>query len=121
MTGYQPVFATREPLRIGAVRELLLGAGITAEPKVVYPDELERVAMGAGTCLLIVDGESLPPSEVLLRLRRNSPESRIVIWAGRLTTEVLLTTIEWNLDGLLSSRLPPEDSAYALARICRGE
>ena len=33
----------------------------------------------------------------------------------------MLATIECNLDGLLSSRLPPEDAAYALARICRGE
>jgi len=121
MTVYQPVFATREAMRIAAVRELLLGAGITADPKVAYPDELERVAMAAGTCLVIIDGDSLPSPDVLQRLRRNSAGSRIVIWAERLTTEILLTTIECNLDGLLSSKLPPEDAAYALARICRGE
>jgi hypothetical protein len=119
--NYQPVFATREPLRIGAVRELLLAAGIAADPKVVYPDELEPVVMAAGICLVIIDGDSLPSSDVLLRLRRNSAGSRILIWAERLTTEILLITIECNLDGLLSSRLPPEDASYALARICSGE
>jgi DNA-binding NarL/FixJ family response regulator len=121
MTAFQPVFSTREPLRIGAVRELLLGAGVTAEPKVVYPDELERVMMAAGICLAIIDGDAPPSQDVMLRLRRASPGSLIVIWAERLTTELLLATIECTLDGLLSSKLPPEDAAYALSRICHGE
>jgi DNA-binding NarL/FixJ family response regulator len=54
-------------------------------------------------------------------MRRLSPGSRIVIWTDALTTGLLLTTIECGLNGLLSSRLPPPEAAYALLRICRGD
>jgi DNA-binding NarL/FixJ family response regulator len=121
MTRYQPIFATQQALRIPAVHQLLTGAGITADAQVVYPEDLERVVACAGDCLVIVDGESLPDQDTLRRLRRFSQGSRIVIWTEALTPELLLTTLECGLDGLLSSELPPEEASYALARICRGE
>jgi len=121
MTSYLPIFATREPLRIAVVRWLLTGAGIATDPQVVLPDELERAVMAAGNCLVIVDGQAAPKQDILLRLRRSSPGSRIVIWADCLTAELLLATIECGLDGLLSSRLPADEACYALSRICCGE
>ena len=121
MSLYRPIFATRQALRIAAVRQLLTGAGISADPQVVFPEELERVVSGEGNCLVIVDGQALPQVEILIRLRRCSPHSRIVIWTENLTTDLLLATIECGLDGLLSSGLPVEEACGALVRICRGE
>jgi DNA-binding NarL/FixJ family response regulator len=121
MTQFQPIFATRQPLKIAEVRQLLTGAGIAADPTVLYPEELERVLAAGGNCLVILDGQSLPDVDVLARLRRLSPGSYVVIWTERLSTEMLLATMECGLHGLLSSRLPPEEAALALRRICRGE
>jgi DNA-binding NarL/FixJ family response regulator len=121
MTQYQPVFATRQALRIAEVRQLLTGAGIAADPTVVHPEELERVLADAGNCLVIVDGQSLPQLDALARLRRLSPGSSIVIWTEQLSAEMLLATMELGLHGLLSSRLPAEEAAHALQLICRGE
>jgi DNA-binding NarL/FixJ family response regulator len=121
MTPYQPVFATRQALRIAGVRQLLESAGIDIDPRVVHPEELERVVMGAGNCLVIIDGQGLPGEDVLRRICRFSPDSRLVLWTDRLTTEHLLATIECGLHGLLSSRLPKAEAASALARICLGE
>jgi len=121
MTQYQPIFATRYALRIAEVRQLLTGAGIAADPTVVHPEELERVVAGAGNCLVIVDGQSLPHVDALARLRRLSPDSCVVIWTDRLSAEMLLATMECSLHGLLSSRLPAEEAAHALQRICLGE
>jgi DNA-binding NarL/FixJ family response regulator len=121
MTPYQPIFATRQAVRIAAVRQLLTGAGIAADPKLVYPEHLERTVAGAGNCLVIIDGEALPQQDVLLRLRRSSPGSCIVLWTERATPDLLLATLECGLHGLLSSRLPPEEASGALLRICNGE
>jgi DNA-binding NarL/FixJ family response regulator len=121
MSSYQPVFATRQALRIASVRQLLTGAGVVADVQTVFPEELERVVACAGDCLVIVDGQSLPEQDTLQRLRSLSPGSRIVIWTATLTTDLLLATIECGLDGLLSSGLPADEACGALARICRGE
>jgi DNA-binding NarL/FixJ family response regulator len=121
MSSYQPIFATRQALRIAAVRQLLTGAGIADDVQTVYREELERVVASTGDCLVIVDGQWLPNQDTLQRLRQTSPGSRIVIWAATLTTDLLLATMECNLDGLLSSGLPPDEASYALLRICRGE
>ncbi len=121
MMPYQAIFATRQALRIAAVRLLLTDAGVTADPQVVYPEELERVVGGAGNWLVIVDGQALPQPEMLLRLRHASPGSCIVIWTDCLTTDLLLATIECGLNGLLSSELPHDEAVNALSRICRGE
>jgi DNA-binding NarL/FixJ family response regulator len=121
MSSYQPVFATRHALRIGAIRQLLTDADIAADVQTVFPEELERVVASAGDCLVIVDGQWLPGQDTLQRLRRLSPGSRIVIWTATLSTDLLLATMECGLDGLLSSGLPPDEAAYALSRICRGE
>ncbi|HUB83516.1 MAG TPA: hypothetical protein VMB03_32175 [Bryobacteraceae bacterium] len=117
----QPVFVTRQPLRIAEVRQLLSDAGNTVDPVVVFPDELEHAVAGAGDCLILIDGDSLPSQRTIGWLRQHSPGSRIVIWTEFLLPHLLLATIECNLDGLLSSHLPPEEAAGALARICRGE
>jgi DNA-binding NarL/FixJ family response regulator len=121
MTAYRPILATRQALRIAEVRRVLAGAGIAADLTVVHPEELERAVAEAGNCLVIVDGEFLPKPDELVRLRRLSPGSYVVIWTERLSTEMLLATMELGLHGLLSSRLPPEEAACALRRICRGE
>jgi DNA-binding NarL/FixJ family response regulator len=121
MTQYQPIFATAKPLRIAALRQLLVAAGIAEDPRAIFPEELPQALAGGGDCLVIVDGESLPPDNVLVSMRRASPGSRIVIWTDSLSPDLLRATLEFGLDGLLSSKLPLEDAAYALARICRGE
>jgi DNA-binding NarL/FixJ family response regulator len=121
MTTHQPIFATRRPLRIAGVRQLLAGAGILADPKLVYPEDLEGAVTGAGNWLVILDGESMPHTDILLRLRRSSPGSRIVLWTEHLTQDLLVATLEFGLQGLLSSRLPLEEAAAALRRMCRGE
>jgi DNA-binding NarL/FixJ family response regulator len=121
MTPFQPIFATRQALKIAEMRQLLTAAGIAADPTVVHPEELEPIMSGAGNCLVIVDGESLPQLDTLARLRRLSPGSYVVIWTERLSTEMLLATMELGLHGLLSSRLPADEAALALRRICLGE
>ena len=121
MKLYQPVLVTRQPLRIAEVRQLLSGAGNAADPIVVFPDEVEHAVAGVGDCLILVDGDSLPSQQTIGWLRRHSPGSRIVIWTQFLMPHLLLATIECDLDGLLSSNLPMEEAAGALARICRGE
>jgi DNA-binding NarL/FixJ family response regulator len=121
MTHYHPVFATRQALRIASVRQLLAAAGIDLDPQVVHPEEVERAVASEGECLVLIDGQCMPPQDVLLRLRRSSPGSRLVLWTDRLTTELLLATMECDLDGLLSSRLSLDDAAVALVGICDGE
>ncbi len=121
MTLYRPIFATRQALRISAVRQLLTGAGIEFDLQVLHPEELERALEGKGDCLVLMDGECLPEPDVLRRLCRLSPASRFVLWTDQLTTDMLLTTLECGLHGLLSSRLAPEEASAALVRICRGE
>ncbi len=121
MKRYQPVFATRQPLRIAAVRQLLTQAGVQTDTKVVYPEELERTVASSGDCLVIVDGQCPPQPDVLIRLAQSSPGSRILIWTEHLSADLLLATIECGLHGLLSSNLPPREAASALRRICCGE
>ena len=121
MTVWQPLFATREAMRIADVRQLLTDAGIVSDLRVVFPEELERALAGTEDCLVLLDGRSLPHPDVLRKLRQSSPGSRFVIWADQPTAEILLATIECSLHGLLSTQLPPDEAAYALARICRGE
>jgi DNA-binding NarL/FixJ family response regulator len=121
MTQYQPVFATRQPIRIARVRQLLIDAGIAADPQVVYPEDLPRVLAGASDCVLILDALSLPQPATIASLRSDRPGARMVIWAERPTAELIAAMIEFGLDGLLSSEIPLEEAAHALWRICRGE
>jgi DNA-binding NarL/FixJ family response regulator len=121
MIPVRPIFVTREPMRIAALRQLLFDAGIEADPVVIYPEEIERATMDAAGCLILIDGDSPPPTKSLAHLRRYSSGARIVIWTGTLAPELLLATIECGLDGLISSDLPREEAAEALARICGGE
>ena len=121
MIFYRPIFVTRQALRITAVRRLLADAGVTAELQTVHPEHLERIVTAEADWLVIVDGQAMPQADMFERMRRRSPGSRIVIWTDALTTNLLLATIEWGLNGLLSSTLPPQEAAHALLRICRGE
>jgi DNA-binding NarL/FixJ family response regulator len=121
MTFYQPIFVPRQALRILAVRRLLADTGIGGDAQVVYPEDLERIMAGARNCLVIVDGRAMPHPDVFARMRRYSPGSRFVVWTEEPTTDLLVTTIECGLNGLLSSSLPPREASYALLRICRGE
>jgi two-component system response regulator DesR len=119
--AFRPVLATRQPLLIAGVREVLWGAGITHDPQVVHPEELDRVLTADRTGVAILDGESLPSDDALLRLRRASPHTFLVIWTNNLTARQLQSAVECCLHGLLSTRLPLEEAANALQRICRGE
>ena len=121
MNTYHPIFATRQPLRVGEMRKLLADAGIAEDPQLIHPDELEPAMHGADNCLVMIDGQWMPDQDVLIRLRSSSPRSRFVLWADRLSADLLLATMECELHGLLSSRLPAHEAASALARICRGE
>lgn len=121
MREMRPVFVTRQPLRVGAVSQLLAGAGISSEPQLIHPDEFEHADTGAEECLVIVDGQSLSAEQSVGQLRRHSPRSRMIVWTDRLSPDLLLDTMECGLDGLLSSRLPLDEAVCALERICRGE
>jgi DNA-binding NarL/FixJ family response regulator len=117
----QPILATKQPLLIARVRELLRGAGIPSDPQVIHPEELERVLTATRSCIAILDGESVPDNERLLQLRRASPHSFLVVWTNSPTARQLQSAVECGLHGLLSSRLPPQEASIALRRICRGE
>lgn len=116
-----PIFATRQPLLITGIREVLLGAGIAIDPRMVDPDQLERVLEPAEYYLCILDAKSVPGRDVLTRLCQSSPGSCFVLWTAYATADLLQTALECGIHGLLSSRLPLEDAARALVRICRGE
>jgi DNA-binding NarL/FixJ family response regulator len=115
------VFATRQPLLIAGVGELLQGGGLAADPQIVDPEELGRALAPAGNCLVILDGHALPARATLRELCRLAPGSFFVLWTVRPTADLLQAALECGLHGLLSARLPLEEAAQALRRICRGE
>jgi len=117
----KPVFATRQPLLIAGAREVLLGAGIVADPQVVDPRELARLLVPGENYLVLLDGQSLPSHDELTALCQSAPTSCFVVWAGRPTAEVLQAAMECGLHGLLSTRLPLDEAAHILRRICKGE
>jgi two-component system response regulator DesR len=114
------IFATRQPLLIAGVREVLTAAGIRGDPQVVHPEELSRI-LSRAECLVILDGQALPSRESLSELRRFSPGSHFVVWSARPTADLLQAAVECGLHGLLSTRLPLDEAAHVLRRICRGE
>jgi DNA-binding NarL/FixJ family response regulator len=121
MTACRPILATPNPLLIASVREVLSAAGITADPRVITPDGLGRTLPHADGCLVILDGQALPQRETLARLCRSAPGSYFVLWAAQPTADLLHIALECGVHGLLSTRLPLEEAAGALLRICRGE
>jgi two-component system, NarL family, response regulator DesR len=115
------IFATPNPLLIAGVREVLTAAGINADPRIVAPEGLAPTVANAEACLVILDGQALPRPETLAQLCRSTPRSRFVLWAVQPTADLLHLALECGVHGLLSTRLPLEEAANALLRICRGE
>jgi DNA-binding NarL/FixJ family response regulator len=116
-----PIFATRQPLLIASARQVLLAAGILTDPQVVDPRELTRALIPGEKYLVLLDGQSLPTHDALTALCQLSPTSYFVVWAAHPTAEVLHAAIECGLHGLLSTRLPLDEAARILLRICKGE
>jgi two-component system response regulator DesR len=115
------IFATPNPLLIAGVREVLSAAGIQADPRIVAPEGLVQTVTSAGASLVILDGQAPPRPETLAQLCRSTPQSRFVLWAVQPTADLLHLALECGVHGLLSTRLPLEEAANALLRICRGE
>lgn len=115
------IFATPNPLLIAGVREVLTAAGITADPRIVAPEGLGQTLANGDGALVILDGQALPRRETLAQLCRSTPGSRFVLWAVQPTADLLHIALECGIHGVLSTRLPLEETAGALLRICRGE
>lgn len=121
MRSGQPIFATPNPLLIAGVRELLAAAGLPTDPRIIAPEGLAATLAQAGEGLVILDGQALPQSERLGQLRRSNPGWQFVVWAAQPTADLLRISLESGVHGLLSTRLPLDEAASILARICQGE
>jgi hypothetical protein len=69
VTFYQPIFVTRQALRIAAVRRLLADTGITADLQTVHPEQMERIVTAEADWLVIVDGQAMPHPDAFERMR----------------------------------------------------
>jgi two-component system response regulator DesR len=117
----RPIFATANPLLIAGVREVLAAAGMSVELLIVAPESLGQAMATAAACLAILDGQALPHRETLAQLCRSTPGSRFVLWVVQPTADLLNIALECGIHGLLGSRLPRQEAASALLRICGGE
>jgi two-component system response regulator DesR len=117
----RPIFATSNPLLIAGVREVLAAAGVPADPRIVDPEGLPQTLAHGDRCLVILDGHALPHRDTLEQLCRSRTGSQFVVWVGHPTADLLKIALECGVHGLLSTRLPLEEAASALLRICRGE
>jgi two-component system response regulator DesR len=121
MAACRAIFATPNPLLIAGVREVLTAAGMTGDPRIVAPEGLGQTLAPAGGCLVFLDGQALPRRETLAQLCRSNPGSCFVLWVTQPTGDLLQIALECGVHGVLSTRLPLEEAAGALLRICHGE
>jgi DNA-binding NarL/FixJ family response regulator len=115
------VFATERPLLVAGFREVLRRAGLDAEPWVVEPDKLSELVPAEEKWLVMLDGDSLLPWNTMSETRLRAPKSHFVICCAATRPELVLAAMEYELDGIISTRIPVSEATDALARICQGE
>lgn len=97
---------------------LLEAAGLGVRHAVVSPAELPQ--QFADGCLAVVDSECGMAWRRLASLRREAPNSHLVIWCRTPTPQLAQAVLEAGLDGLLAIDLPASEAAQSLLRICEG-
>lgn len=115
------VFVTRRPLLALRFRELLQPTGFEREPLILNPEHRAAGVVSEGACLTTIDDEANVPWDMLESWRGPAAGSRLLLWCGRATPELVQRAITGGLDGLLSMQLPVADAAEVLVRIWRGE
>jgi DNA-binding NarL/FixJ family response regulator len=115
------VFVTEQPLRIAALRELLLHAGLTADESVILPGALASNLTSDESSLVILDGEFQQPWDTIVLARLRAANSRFVWLPFEITPRVIHAALEAGLHGVLSNNLPFEEAIQALQRIWQGE
>jgi DNA-binding NarL/FixJ family response regulator len=115
------VLVTERPLLSRKFSMLLTAAGLAPEhhvlPLTALPSGLRREA----NQLIVIATDPFPASEVLADLRKSAPQSRFIIWCRRVTPQLVQAAMEADFDGLLSRRLPLQEAAEVLLRICGGD
>jgi DNA-binding NarL/FixJ family response regulator len=121
MTSGGVVCATRRTVFATAFREIVQRAGFTRGLVTVPPTQLFDAVKDNPGCLVIIDGNSAPFCHSLAEAQKGAPDSRFVLCSNRVTPLLVREAFECGLHGVLSSRLPVDDAAQALTRICQGE
>jgi hypothetical protein len=115
------LFATNQPMFVLGFRDLLRLAGFDAEPMMLCPQDAFAAPRGEDAWLIFADARHTPAAVTLAQAVRRSPQSRFVLCGSVIAPETLQTAVDSCMHGVLSTDLPIEEAAEALARIWQGE
>ena len=115
------VLAISRYMRPAWIAQAVRQAGLQSDPVAIDPSELQIALLAAGGALVLIDSRFAPSWEAMARARAASPQARLVLCSRNVTPDLVRAAMECGLDGVLSTRLPLEDTGQTLRRICRGE
>jgi DNA-binding NarL/FixJ family response regulator len=115
------LFATDQPLLVAGLCEVLRLAGFDSEHAMLGPRDAFTAVRREDAWLIFFDAKQAPAPISLAQSIRRSPRSRFVLCGSAITAEMLQTAFDSCVHGVLSTDLPIEEAAAALARIWQGE
>jgi DNA-binding NarL/FixJ family response regulator len=115
------LFATNQPMFVLGFRDVLRLAGFDAEPVMRCPQDAFAALRGDDAWLIFADARHAPAFVTLAQAVRHSPQSRFILCGSAIAPEMLQIAVDSRMHGVLSTDLPIEEAAEALARIWQGE
>jgi hypothetical protein len=115
------LFATYQPMFVLGFRDMLRLAGFDAEPVMLCPQDAFAAPRREDAWLIFADARHAPAAVTLAQAVRHSPQSRFILCGSAIAPEMLQMAVDSCMHGVLSTDLPIEEAAEALARIWQGE
>ena len=115
------LFATDRIMLIVGLCEVLRFAGFDAEHVMLGPLGAFNALGREDAWLIFFDAKHAPAPNALAQAARRSPQSRFVLCGTEITPEMLRAAFDSSVHGVLSTDLPIQEAAEALARIWQGE
>jgi DNA-binding NarL/FixJ family response regulator len=115
------LFATDQPMLVAGLCEVLRLAGFDSEHVMLGPRDAFAALRREDAWLIFFDAKHAPAPITLAQAVRRSPHSRFVLCGSAITPQMLQTVFDSCVHGVLSTDLPIEEAAEALARIWQGE
>lgn len=115
------VFAICKYRRLVWVGKVLREAGIEAEPALLDAANLQAAVNSAEESLVLIDMRSAPSWDAIARARASAPRPRFVLCSKLVMPDHVLSAMDCGLDGVISTRLSPDEAGQTLRQILRGE
>lgn len=115
------LFATNQALLVAGFSDVLRLAGFDAKPVMLGRLDFFAAPRCEDAWLIFFDARHPPAPATLVQAVGRSPQSRFVLCGRAITPEMLQTVVDSCMHGVLSTDLPIEEAAEALARIWQGE